>query len=378
MTPRAPKLIFFVSVDWFFCSHFIERAKAAKEAGYDVVVLTQVGRHRAIIEDAGFRVIPLAVDRRSLSPLKAFNTIRELIRVFRDESPDLLHQVAIKPILLGGFAARVAGVKRVVNALVGGGYVFTSTSPLMRLLRPIIKAALKLLLNPPGSRVIFENNDDLCAFVRARQVRSEAAVLIRGAGVNVELFQRKAVQNSVLMVVVPARLLWDKGLGEFVAAARMLRQHHHNVRFVLVGGEDPGNRASIQPYLLEQWRQEGVVELWGFRSDMPEVLAQADIVCLPSYREGLPKALLEAMAAGLPCVTTDVPGCREAVRDGDNGLVVPPRDHVALAQALSRLIQNPNLRSQMGERGRARVCAEFSSSIICEKTLKLYEELLVS
>lgn len=378
MRPPSPKVIFFVAVDWFFCSHFMERAKAIQQAGYEVVVLTQLDRHRSVIEDAGFRIIPLVIDRRSLSPLAALSTIRQLIRIFRHESPDLLHQVAIKPILLGGVASRITGVRRVVNAVVGGGYVFTSTSLLMRSIRPLIHFAFRLLLNPPGSCVIFENKDDLSMFVKEHHVRPEAAVLIRGAGVNVDLFQHKCQHNTAPLVVVPARLLWDKGLGEFVAAARLLRNQGTSARFVLVGGNDPDNRANIAPAILDQWRDEGIVELWGFRSDMPEVLAEADIVCLPSYREGLPKALLEAMAAGLPCVATDVPGCREAVRDGENGLLVPPRDPEALAKALNRLIQDASLRAEMGKQGKSMASAEFASSIICQRTLQVYEELLAS
>lgn len=378
MRGRPPKLIYFVAVDWFFCSHFIDRAKAAQRAGFNVVVLTAIDRHRAEIESAGFRIIELKIDRKSLSLVSAFQAITKLIHILRKERPDILHQVAIKPILLGGFAARITRVSKVVNAVVGGGYAFTSSSPLMLLLRPFIKLALGLLLNPSNSRVIFENKDDLASFVSARSVRPEAAVLIRGAGVNVELYYPRLHTNEVPLVVIPARLLWDKGLGEFVAAARWLNRKGAIARFVIVGGEDAGNRASISSAVLEQWKTDGDVELWGFRSNMQQVFAEADIVCLPSYREGLPKALLEGMAAGLPCVTTDVPGCREAVVDGKNGLLVPPRDHHALANALHRLIVSPELRLQMGQCGRKMASEEFSSSIVCQQTLRVYEELLQS
>lgn len=378
MRGRPPKLIYFVAVDWFFCSHFVDRAKAAREAGFDVVVLTAIDRHRAEIESAGFRVIELRIDRKSLNLISAFQAIAKLIHIFRKERPDILHQVAIKPILLGGFAARITKVGKVVNAVVGGGYAFTSRSPLILLLRPFIKLALRLLLNPTNGRVIFENKDDLDSFVSARSVRPGAGVLIRGAGVNVDFYSPRLNSNVVPLVVVPARLLWDKGLGEFVAAARWLHRKGVVARFAIVGGEDVGNRASIPSAVLEKWRAEGDIELWGFRSNMPQVFAEADIVCLPSYREGLPKALLEGMAAGLPCVTTDVPGCREAVREGENGLLVPPRDHEALARALNRLIQDSELRSQMGKRGRNMAIAEFATQIVCQQTLQVYEDLLQS
>jgi glycosyltransferase involved in cell wall biosynthesis len=248
----------------------------------------------------------------------------------------------------------------------------------MRVLRPLIKLALRILLNPASSKVIFENQDDLSAFVRAGHVRAEDAVLIKGAGVDTNLFQPRPERGSPPLILVTARLLWDKGVGEFVEAARLLRRQGINARFALVGDVDPGNRACIDASVLETWKAEGVVELWGFRQDVPEVLAQANIACLPSYREGLPKALLEAMAAGLPCVATDVPGCREAVRHEHNGLLVPARNYTALAEALRLLIDDPALRQVMGERGRAMVMDEFSSAIICGQTLKVYEELLAT
>lgn len=376
MKSRPLKLLYFLTIDWFFCSHFIERAVAAQKAGYEVVVVTGINKHRSIIEAAGLRLIPLSIDRRSLNPFAALGTLSQLIKIFRAESPDLLHQVALKPILLGSLAARLTGIKCIVNAVVGGGYVFTSSSLSMRAIRPLVKLALRFLLNPPSSRVVFENRDDMSAFIKEGLIRADSAVLIKGAGVDVDLYTPKTRPSVPPLIVMPARLLWDKGVGEFVQAARLLRERGIEARFALVGDIDPGNRASIDAATLNQWKTEGIVELWGFRQDMPEVLNQAEIVCLPSYREGLPKALLEAMAASLPCVTTDVPGCREAVQDGLNGLLVPPRDPPALAHALARLIQDPDLGRQMGQQGKARVLADFSSSIICRQTVQVYEDLL--
>lgn len=377
MTSKSSKLIFFVTADWFFCSHFIDRAISAREAGYDVAVITQISeKHQSIIESAGIRVIPLSIDRKSLNPFSALVTLWRVMQILQKEKPDILHQVALKPILIGGLAAKMARVNHIVNAVVGGGYALTSSSMLMRLLRPIIRLGLKLLLNPQGSRVIFENSDDLSTFVQEGWLRAEDAVLIRGAGVNESLFQSPPKNNTLPLIAMPSRLLWDKGVGEFVQAARMLRDSNVKARFVLVGHPDPGNRASIDPVVLEKWKEEGIVEFWGFRQDMPRVLNETDIVCLPSYREGLPKVLLEAMAASLPCVTTDVPGCREAVQDQENGLLVPPRDAEALAQALHKLIQNQEMRVQMGRNGRFKVLNDFSSSIICKKNLEVYEKLM--
>jgi glycosyltransferase involved in cell wall biosynthesis len=373
---QQPKLIFLVTVDWFFCSHFLGRAIAAREAGYDVLILTNVKHHGDTIRTAGLRLLPLPINRSSLNPFGTLRTLMHIMRVYRREQPDLIHHVALKPILLGGLAARITGCRKVINAVVGGGYAFTSPHPTARIIRPLLTLGLRLLLNPPGSRVVFENSDDMANFSRNRLVHSTDTVLIRGSGVDPDQFQLRNIADGLPMVVLVARLLWDKGIGEFVEAARALRQRGVQARFIVIGDIDPDNRACIDFATLEVWKKEGAVELWGFRDDIPHILARATIACLPSYREGLPKFLLEAMAAQLPCVTTDVPGCREAVRDGDNGLLVPARNPSALADALERLLLDPQLARKMGARGRQRLEQEFSAQHVNESTLTLYREML--
>lgn len=374
--PDRPKVLYFISVDWFFCSHFLGRAVAARNAGYEVVVLTRIDRHRETIEEAGFKVIPLDMDRRSMNPFSNWLTFMQVLRVYRTERPAVVHQIALKPVLLGGMAARLCGVRTVVNAIVGGGYVMTSDSQWMRVFRPVLRLSLRLFLNPDGSKVVFENADDIDEFVRTRQVARSDAVLIRGSGVDPALYRANGPRDDPPIVILGARLLWDKGIGEFVEAARRLRSRGVVARFVVAGDSDPGNRACIDDQTLQAWRETGVVELWGFCKEMPDVLSRATVACLPSYREGLPRFLLEAMAAGLPCVTSDVPGCREAVKDGDNGLLVPARNAAALADALERLLVDPALRAGMGKRGRERIEAEFSSALIEQQTLGLYKHML--
>ncbi|WP_153133167.1 glycosyltransferase family 4 protein [Dechloromonas hortensis] len=377
MNRSRPKLLFFVTVDWFFCSHFLGRAIAAREAGYEVLVLTDVDRHGDIVRNAGLRLLPLPIRRSSLNPFGALLALVRILSVYRKEQPDLIHHVALKPILLGGLAACFIGCHRVINAVVGGGYAFTSQHPFALMLRPFLKVGLRLLLNPQGSRVVFENSDDLSSFVEAGLVRRRDSSLIRGAGVEPDRFQSGFSEDRLPTVVLVARLLWDKGIGEFVEAARVLGLRGVKARFVIVGEIDPDNRACIDSATLEAWKAQGVVELWGFRSDIPQVLREATVACLPSYREGLPKSLLEAMAAGLPCVTTDVPGCREAVRDGENGLLVPAKNVPALADALECLLRNPELARKMGECGRKRLEQEFSAQYVNERTLALYKEMLM-
>lgn len=369
------KILFFITEDWFFCSHFIERAVAARDAGNEVVVLTHVGESANAIREAGVRVIPLEIQRRSFNLLREALVIYAVWKAYRKERPDLVHQVALKPILYGTLAARFSGIKAIVNAPVGMGFVFSSGTFLARALRPIVQLALRSLLNPPGSKVVFENSDDVEWAVSSNLVRRDSAILIRGAGVDLEKFCPRAKATDLPLVVLSARMLWDKGIREFVEAAAIIKNREIPARFILVGGVDTENPTSIPEAQLEQWAKEGVVEWWGHQKDMADVLDQADIACLPSYREGLPKSLIEAAACGLPIVTTNVPGCREVVEDGIQGLLVPVRDADALADALARLVSDPALRARMGASARARAEAEFGKDAIIDQTLKLYREI---
>lgn len=370
-----PKLLYLITEDWFFCSHFIERAVAAREAGFDVLVVTREREHGDRIREAGLRLVPLEFSRRSVNPFRESLLLLKIWRIYRDERPNIVHHIAAKPILYGSLAARLAGLPAIINAPVGMGYVFSSSDRTARLLRPILKQGYRLLMNPYGSRVIFENGDDLASFVNAGTVRRADAVLIRGAGIDLLRFRPREEPAGTPVVVLMARMLRDKGVVEFVTAARRLHEEGLSARFVLVGDPDPANPASIPLETLRAWHGKHGVEWWGWREDATAVLDAAHIACLPSYREGLPKALLEAAACGLPIVTTDTAGCREVVVDEDNGFLVPVQDVEALAAALKKLIVDPALRRCMGMRGRARAESEFSSERVTAETLAVYTHL---
>ncbi|QPK64912.1 glycosyltransferase family 4 protein [Methylomonas sp. LL1] len=371
-----PRLLFLITEDWFFCSHFLARAMAARDAGYDVLVVARERDKADLVRAQDMKFIALEFSRKSLNPLSELRVFLAILEIYRREKPTLVHHIASKPILYGSLAALLTGIRGIVNAPVGMGYVFSSNDLKARLLRPFLKFGYRLLINPRGSKVIFENQDDLGSFVQEGAVRPEDAVLIKGAGVDLSEFHPSTKTTGEVVVVLVARMLKDKGIMEFIEAARILKQRGVVARFVLVGDIDQHNHAAIDKSVLLQWSAQGVVDWWGHRSDIPEVLQQADIACLPSYREGLPKALLEAMAAGLPCVATDVPGCREAVRDGENGLLVPVRNPEALALALEQLIADPRLMHRLGQRGRQRIEQEFSTEHVVAKTLSLYKEML--
>ena len=243
-------------------------------------------------------------------------------------------------------------------------------------LRLAVSALLRYVFGHQKAVLVLQNPDDASEFTRRGIVEPEQIVLIRGTGVDLNRFALSSEPNAAPLVVLPSRMLWDKGVGEFVEAARIAKREAPDARFALVGEPDPNNPTSIPLSQLEAWRQEGVVEWWGFRPDMPEVIANAHIVCLPSYREGLPRVLIEAAACGRPVVSTDAPGCREIARHGENGLLVPVKNAGALAEAVLALLKDPALRTRMGKRGREMVENGFSVESVVNETLDVYAKLL--
>ena len=369
-----PVLLFLVTEDWTFWLHRLSTARAAREAGWDVAIAARVAAHGDRIRSEGFRLIRIGMRRRSLAPWRELAAIFELIRLYRRERPDLVHHVAMKPVIYGSLAAWIAGVPAVVNALTGMGYIFTSRELKARLLRPMIRLAFHWLLDRPNSRLIVQNSDDAAALAGA-MVAKERVALIRGSGVDTEAFTPSDEPEGMPVAVMVSRMLRDKGVMELVAAARLLQRRAVPLRVVLVGWSDPENPTAISERDLKAWDAAGVIAWWGERSDIAEIWANSHIAVLPSYREGLPGSLLEAAACGRPMVATDVPGCREIVQDGVTGLLVPPRDAESLAAALERLAGEKALRRRMGAAARDLVERALSDQVVAEQTLALYRIL---
>lgn len=374
------KILYLVTEDWYFCSHRLELAKAAKAQGHEVIVVTRVQHHADNIIEAGLTLVPVAFSRSLGNPFSDMALFFSLYLIYRKHTPDLIHHVALKPVLIGSlvlFAVRLLTGKKsqVVNALTGLGYAFSSTDLKARFVNLLLRPVLKRVLNNRYSHVILQNEDDLQLLTSKSLVDKERVSLIRGSGVDISLFQPVAESDGDTTVILAARMLRDKGIYEFVEAARILKQKKLAVRMVLVGGLDDANPSAISAQQLEAWQSEGVIGWWGKQADMPVVFSQAHIVCLPSYREGLPKVLLEAAACARPLVATDVPGCREIVQDGFNGYLVPARNAESLADAINKLVQDPAARKTMGSKGRQLVEQYFSSDIIIKQTLGLYSRI---
>jgi len=371
-----PKLLYLVSEDWYFVSHRLALAVAARDAGYDVAVATRVRNEGATIENAGLRLIPIDFERARLAPLHEVRSLAALVSLYRREAPDLVHHVAVKPVIYGSIAARLAGVPSVVNALMGLGYVYNSPSRKARALRPLVSALLKAALSPNTARTIVQNKDDLALLRDLGLAPPDSLRLVAGSGVDAAAYTVVEPPEGPPIVLLPARLLRAKGIFEFAEAARRLREKGVVARFVLAGAPDPLNPGSVTDAEVAHLVKSGAVEAWGWRADMPSVLQQSSLVCLPSYYgEGVPKSLIEAAASGRAIVTTDMPGCREIVRTGQNGWLVPPRNVDALAQTIEDALSKPDLCRTYGLRGRQIVVEEYASELVIAATLKIYAEV---
>lgn len=371
---RRSKLIFVVTEDWYFCSHRLQLAMRAQKAGFDVTVITRESQFGDDIRANGIRLIPLDLHRGKVSALRDMFTVFSLWRILHRERPDVIHNVALKPVILGTLAARMARVGSVVNALAGLGYAFTSSDWKARLLRFIARFAFRILFQSASVQVIVQNVVDE-EIVRDLGISAERIKLIAGSGVDLASFRPSPEPNHPITVAIVSRMLRDKGVGELVDAARILRQGGYSVVVRLVGPVDPENPSSISESTLLAWNREGIVEWLGPTSDIAGVWANAHICVLPSYREGLPKSLLEAAACGRPIITTDVPGCRDVVIHNQTGLLIPPRDSKALAEAIVRLAEDADLRARLGIAARSRVKSHFSIDEIVEQTLAVYRSV---
>lgn len=377
MSAARPKILFVVAEDWYFWSHRRPIAAAALQNGYDVFVATRVGNFGEKIIEAGFRLIPLRLNRSSYSLFHELRTVSELRRIYRREKPDIVHHIALKPILYGSMAALSNQRVQVINAFAGLGYLVSSPSFKARALKQVLWKMFRVLLNRPNSFLLLQNCEDRDLLVAEVGVSPEKTTIIRGSGVDVNEFQPMPDVSGTPIVLLSSRMLWIKGISDFVDAAKLLRARGIHARFVLAGDTDPGSPGAIPREKLQEWQNASPVEWCGHQQSMSRMLQQATIVCLPSHGgEGVPKALIEAAASERAIVATDVPGCRDIVRHGTNGLLVPPKDPAALADAIAQLLKDAPLRAEMGRRGRELAVNEFSEEKVIQQTLTLYQKLL--
>lgn len=368
------KILFVVNVDWFFVSHRLPIAVAAKRAGYEVHVACQLTDKADILVSSGFVVHELKLERSGTSIVAELKTLFSIWRLISKLKPSLIHMVTIKPVLYAGIASRFFRVARVAS-ISGLGFVFIAEGFKAKLLRFFISLLYRFALRNLATRVIFQNNTDKQLFISRKIIEENAAVTIRGSGVNLNNYVVSEEPAGAPVFLLLARLLVDKGVLEFVEAAKLLKARGLDCRMVLVGDTDE-NPKSVTKQQIDSWVSDGLVEYWGYSKDVNSTYANCHVAVLPSYREGLPKSLIEAAACGRAVITTDVPGCRDAITPDETGLLVEVKNAEQLADAIEKLSVNKHLRLKLGLSGRRLAEAEFDINTVVNIHLKLYQELL--
>ena len=370
------KIVYVVNEASFFISHRLPLAAEANRLGFDVVILCGAGTGEEALaaHNLAWRTYPLS--RSGVNPLEEMRTLAALIKLYRTERPDLVHHVTIKPVIYGTLAARWSGVPAVVNAVPGMGFVFTRRGSIAAIGRTLVNLMYRVALSHPNMRVIFQNTDDMRAFIASTIVDRPHATLIRGAGVDLSVFRHLPEPPEPITFLLATRMLRHKGVAEYVEAARETKTRYPQWRFLLAGDVDVGNPGSLSREQLESWAEAGDVEWLGYRDDVADLMAQSHVAVLPSYyREGLPKALLEAAASGRAMIATDIAGCREVVRDKVTGIIVPARDAESLQSAMIRMGTDGEFRQRCGQASREMAEGLFSVEDVVRDTFLIYDQL---
>jgi glycosyltransferase involved in cell wall biosynthesis len=372
-----PKILYLVTEDWFFVSHFLPMAQAARECGLQVAIATRVRENGERLKAEGFSVIAIDSKRGSFSPLRTLRDYFQALKIVRAERADIVHCIALRPVVIGGVAAKLAGTGALVLAPTGLGHLWIERGIAVRLARKIVSAIVGSWLRGPRTRYLFENRDDPKEF--GLDPDDADITIVGGAGVDPAKFPRSNEPTAPpLKVAVVSRMILPKGIVEAVKAVRLARGVGAPVELHLFGDPDPANPRSISQATLERWSAEPGITWHGRAGDVAQVWRQHHVAMLLSYREGLPRSLVEAAAEGRPIVATDVAGCREVVRDGQEGILVPLGDIDAAARALTTLAADPDLRYRLGAAANARFHERFTADAVRQKVRNLYLSLAPS
>jgi glycosyltransferase involved in cell wall biosynthesis len=372
---NKPTVLYLSTVDWAFTLHRLPMARAARDAGFKVVVGTKIGGSKEEILSEGFHLVDVPFRRRETRPWAEADVFQKLWTVFREYRPDVIHNFSLKPVLYGSAVFRVSGLPASVNSITGMGHIFTGPKSKVGLLNKVVRLALKTCLRSGRSWAVVQNQDDF-GELQSMGVPRDRIVVIEGSGVSTRDFSVSPEPNGKVVVTMVSRVLWDKGVGEFVEAAKILADEGSTAKFILVGDPDPENPASVQPTQIQEWHDSGTIQWLGHRKDINDIWSRSHIAVLPSYREGMPKVLLEAASCGRPIVTTDATGCREIVTEGENGFLVPVGNSEALADSIKKLIQDRDMRGRMGQAGRTRIEESYSDEVVAKKILALYRSIM--
>lgn len=369
------KILVFINDPKFLLSHRLALVEGLRESHHDLIIITGAGCEVEKIRQMGFCIYSIPFTRSGMNPVLEIKTLWHIFKLYRKLKPDLVHHVTIKPIIYGSIIARICRVPTIVNAVSGLGYVFTTDTLLVKLIRRLVIWGYRYANFGKNTRVILQNDGDKSIFIANKMADEKKLRMIYGAGVDLDEFTiKRYTAPEKIMIALPARMLWSKGVAEFIAAAQHIKKLHKNVQFMLIGSYDPNNPSAVGLKQLQAWQMQNTVFWWGF-SDISCLMPFLDIICLPSYGEGMPKVLLEAAAAGKCIVASDIPGISQLVNNDEHGVLVPIKDASSLTTALLDVIENPKKRALLGVNARTEVEMYYQVDKIVDQTYRVYAEL---
>lgn len=365
------------NVDWFFISHRLCIAQEAVKQGWQVTVAAEDTGRASEIETEEIRFIDFPFSRSGTNPIEELKTLKNFYKLYKDLQPDVVHHITLKPVIYGSVVAKILKVKGVLNAVSGLGYNFTEGRS--GIVSRIMIKKMRFGFARENVSIIFQNQDDYQELKDLKVIDfNNTIVFIKGSGVNLDTFKpQEFLKRKKIKILLPTRMLWDKGVKEVREASDILKEKYSDkITFVLSGLADEENKAGVPSSYLNDWQGGDYVQWIGYQKDMVSVYQDADIVLLPSYREGMPKTLIEACAMGKPIITTDAIGCRECVDEGINGFKVPVKSSRELAEAIIKMIENDSMRTEMGKQSRLKAIKEFDQKHVIAKHLNLYIQLI--
>ena len=377
MDLNRKKIFYVVNVDWFFTSHRKSLALEGINRGYQVYLLSRNTGQFEELNRLGVNTIEVPFDRKKSSFLSDFKAFLKLCLLYNKYKPDIIHHVTLKPIIYGSLASNLFSRKsKIINAVSGLGYAFTEND--RTVLKSIILLFLKLIfyLNKKNIKFIFQNLSDKNLSLKEKISSNISSFIIKGSGVDELIFKPKnkvIKQGQIIRITLLARMLKDKGVLEFIKAAHMTQKKlKGKVLFRLVGGLDFDNPAALEEHEIKEMLIDNYLVWEGKSTDVVSVYQETDIACLPSYREGMPKSLIEAMSMECPILTTDVPGCQDCVEDGVNGFLFPPRSPEVLAEKILILLNDFGLIKKMGKESRTKMLSDMTLKHVIKKTYEIY------
>jgi glycosyltransferase involved in cell wall biosynthesis len=367
------KILYIVNVDWFFVSHRLPIALAAIANGFEVHIACAITDKKEMLEELGVHVHPLLLSRSGINVFSEFKALMGMYEIIHFVKPSIVHTITIKPVLYGNILARILKIPVRISSISGLGFVFIDQRIKTRVFRIFVSLLYRFSLHN-SKAIIFQNNEDKEIIKGLGAINANQDVMIRGSGVDLNKYVCFPEPDGIPVVMFVARLLHDKGVCEFAEAARIIQKKNIIIRMVLVGDIDLGNPNSVSTKQVDTWVNLSLLEHWGHSNNIPETMAKANLIVLPSYREGLPKSLIEAAACGRAVITTDVPGCRDAIESGKTGLLVEVKSSESLAKAIIDLVEDKDLRTIFSVNGRALAEESFSIDDVISKHLSIYQQ----